>query len=755
MSPLYKIRASLLLGLVCLASAAGLGAATHQPAPGLRQLAAQATDKRAWAALERYARAASDAEQRGQAYFVLGYREFEAGEYPTAAEHLRQAAETDFSLADFARYYWAAAARQAGQAAQALEALDDFPARYPGSALRLEASALRAQALLGAGQPQRAVQELTAEPQVRQRPALAVLLAQAYWDAQRPEEAARLFQEVYYAFPTAPESKTAADALAKLRTDLGGNFPQVSEQIQTARVELLYNKSWHAEALAEYDAFLAERAESPLAPRWKIGRARCLLRLKRAEEAIEALQASLAANPELDAQRLATLVDAHLQRADLAAAQQAVEQLRALYPQSPFYASALYAVGNHVIRQGDWKTAAGYYQLLTESFPDSEYAPEASWRAAWARYLERDSTAAANAFTEHLAHYPDSPHVAAVLYWLGRLAEQGGAVSEARALYELLRKRFVQSYYASQAGQWLEETPRALESGARSEKSSLTVPLAALMSTILLRAPAPVPVCAPVAPNELLRPSLTLQELSLDTLAEQYLLAALSARPEAPELLLALSRLRAVQHNPSAALLDARRVVPRSSEYEFAELPEEIWNLLYPRDYWKLVRGQARANGLDPYLVMGLIRQESAFNPRATSSANARGLMQILPQTASPSRQGRARVARRLYDPAYNLRLGCRYLGSLLRAFDGNLEQALAAYHAGDFRAKDWLSHYQFQERAEFLETIPIPSTRAYVEAVLRDVGIYRRLMRGAAKFADCAPATPPPRKAKRGTNKS
>ncbi|MCJ7503302.1 MAG: hypothetical protein MUP80_09640, partial [Acidobacteriia bacterium] len=74
MSPLYKIRTSLLLGLVCLASAAGLGAATHQPAPGLRQLAAQAADKRAWAALERYARAASDAEQRGQAYFVLGYR---------------------------------------------------------------------------------------------------------------------------------------------------------------------------------------------------------------------------------------------------------------------------------------------------------------------------------------------------------------------------------------------------------------------------------------------------------------------------------------------------------------------------------------------------------------------------------------------------------------------------------------------------------------------------------------------------------
>jgi soluble lytic murein transglycosylase len=137
---------------------------------------------------------------------------------------------------------------------------------------------------------------------------------------------------------------------------------------------------------------------------------------------------------------------------------------------------------------------------------------------------------------------------------------------------------------------------------------------------------------------------------------------------------------------------------------------------------------------------MGLIRQESAFNPRATSSANARGLMQILPQTASRSRRGRARVARRLHDPAYNVRFGCRYLRDLLKTFGGDLEQALAAYHAGDFRVKDWLGKYSFREPAEFIETIPIPATRAYVEAVLRDAAIYRQLMGGAAKFAECQP---------------
>jgi len=112
--------------------------------------------------------------------------------------------------------------------------------------------------------------------------------------------------------------------------------------------------------------------------------------------------------------------------------------------------------------------------------------------------------------------------------------------------------------------------------------------------------------------------------------------------------------------------------------------------------------------------------------------------MQILPQTASRSRRGRAREARKLFDPAYNVRFGCRYLRDLLKASEGSFERALAAYHAGDFRVKDWLGKNSFREPAEFTEAIPIPATHAYVEAVLRDAAIYRQLLSGTAKFARC-----------------
>jgi soluble lytic murein transglycosylase len=234
---------------------------------------------------------------------------------------------------------------------------------------------------------------------------------------------------------------------------------------------------------------------------------------------------------------------------------------------------------------------------------------------------------------------------------------------------------------------------------------------------------------------------LALQALSLDGLAEQYLKASLAARPAQPELRFFLSRLEAGAGNVSAALFEAIKVVPDYPSYEFSELPREMWNLLYPQTYWKLVQRQARANRLDPYLVMGLIRQESGFSARATSSADARGLMQVLPKTASRSKRPSSirSTGTRLYSPAYNVRFGCSYLRDLLKDFDGKPELALAAYNAGDFRVREWLKGNSFRDSSEFLEAIPIHATRVYVESVLRDAAIYRQLLTGSVKFAMCS----------------
>lgn len=163
---------------------------------------------------------------------------------------------------------------------------------------------------------------------------------------------------------------------------------------------------------------------------------------------------------------------------------------------------------------------------------------------------------------------------------------------------------------------------------------------------------------------------------------------------------------------------------------------EGAWNrnllqLVYPFPYRDAVLREARANGLDPYLVAGLIRQESMFNPRARSPVGALGLMQVMPNT------GRT-VARtvgvanfqpaRLTEPALNLRIGTRYLADQIRAHDGRLVDAIAAYNAGPHRVARWKQFPEYRDPDVFIERIPFQETRDYVKIVQQNARIYREV---------------------------
>ncbi|MEO6828546.1 MAG: lytic transglycosylase domain-containing protein, partial [Acidobacteriaceae bacterium] len=143
------------------------------------------------------------------------------------------------------------------------------------------------------------------------------------------------------------------------------------------------------------------------------------------------------------------------------------------------------------------------------------------------------------------------------------------------------------------------------------------------------------------------------------------------------------------------------------------------------------VERESKQQGLDPYLVASLIRQESEFNPSVISYANAWGLMQLLPSVGSEmARKEHVRPFRTAYllDPAVNLKLGTAYFRQLMDEFQGHPEYALAAYNAGDSRVKAWQANGPYASLPEFVESIPFTQTREYVEAILRNREIYRRL---------------------------
>lgn len=703
-----------------------------EPADILRALAERATDRAAWPEIRKYAEAERNLERRGRAYLLLGYRQFEAKADEEAMASLRRAAGTRFSLADFADFYFARAAERASRPQEALAALDRFSARYPRSVLRLEALEVQAGLLLEQRDPARARELLHAEPRTRQRPSLALLLARAYRDAGENLDAALVFQEIFYAHAASPEALEARTQLLALRGVLGEAFPEVPEEIQEARAALLFARSRFTDALADYESLLKARPESPRAARWKLAQARSLMALRRVTEAAKLLTPRFPDESEAEAERLALLAEARARLNEETAMLSVLDELRRRFPRSAAQAPALSAVGAYYVRQGDWKSASVHYRALAEGFPHSRQAAEAHWRVAWAHHLAGDE-AARSAFFDHLNRYPESRYVPAALFWLARIYERRRAWADARFLFRLVSDHFPLTYYAGEARKRLGGLPAEPPAGEKPSED-----LVPLRLRVGAREAPPIPPCLPSETPEVLRPFRTLASLELETLASRYLRLALEAGPAVPYLRLALAEFESGRERYGVGLFAARRMAPDYTRYRFDEMPEGFWRALYPRAYWSLIRREARANGLDPYLIMALVRQESAFDPRATSRADARGLMQVLPRTAAQGRP-RAQVARQLYDPAYNVRFGCRYFSRRLREFGNRVEFALAAYNAGASRVKRWTAERAFSEPAEFFETLPFAETRLYIENVLRDAEIYRQLLTGKAQFAECA----------------
>ena len=149
----------------------------------------------------------------------------------------------------------------------------------------------------------------------------------------------------------------------------------------------------------------------------------------------------------------------------------------------------------------------------------------------------------------------------------------------------------------------------------------------------------------------------------------------------------------------------------------------------FPLSYADKVHENALQQKLDPAILFGLIRRESAFNKNAHSPAGARGLMQIMPKTGRKIARHfneRWHGSNSLYNPVTNLKYGAYYYQKLLKQFDGHYAIALAAYNAGPNRVKQWLPE-ETTPADIWIETIPYRETREYVTSVLAYTLIYQQ----------------------------
>ncbi len=675
-----------------------------------QQLAAVRTAA-AYAGVAAYARQ-HQGEAAAAAYLALGHAYLLDNRFGEAATNLRQAQVAGDALADYAEFLGAKAQHDGGnnQAAEAL--LKDFSERNPDSIFVLQVPELEAQVLLGMNDVAGARRVLAATPEAAGRSGYQLALAEVSQAQGSNEEAGRLYKHVLLTWPLTFEATTARSRL----TALGLESTMTAAEVRSLG-DAYYNGGRYEEASEQYHA-LARQSGSDLAQRngYAVAAAACDLKLKRlTREQAEALAPT---TDENGARRLYLLMELARNRDDLEGQSAYVDLLRTSFPHSQWLSEALFSSGNMYMLRKDYPRAVTYYSELARNFPQNTNAAAAHWRAGWWSYRQGLYPQAAQIFEEQIKQYPGAKETVSALYWRARMYEQQDhQPGMAAAHYRTLIAAYGHFFYAQMARERLV----ALGDAA---------PMTSTASVLGLDkyVPATIPKLDASFPEG--DPHLVKAHLLVNAGLSEYVPQEIAAAPGSGSWSgIAEAKIYASYGETYRAMRVLKRALPFAASAPIKSIPLAYWRILFPESYWETIVAESKKNGLDPYLVASLIRQESEFNPSAISRANAYGLMQMLPSVGRQMarEEGLGSIEpRQLLDPILNIRLGTRYLKQTLDKFGGVAEYALAAYNAGDSRVTDWQAAGPYQGIDEFVESIPFTETREYVQAIVRNQDIYR-----------------------------
>jgi len=691
--------------------------------------------------LAQFAEAHAKSPLGARAALALAYYDFTRNNFSDARTWLDKAA-SDPLLPDYVLYWKGTNDRASGDNEAAYNELAQYRSTYPAGVLGDSAVDGLARAALAIGRPDDAVAALDAYAKTTTKSSLVLLRAQAREKAaeaknELPFAATTDYLDVMYRFPLSDDAKTAAEKIPYVQSQLGEQFPGVPLTTEIVRAEAFYDARRWSDLRVAYQQLLPKLSGA--------AHDRATLRIAQANAQLGGGPSALASlsvtDPDVDAEFLFALSQAYrsAQGRVLCCGRsnpspemfQVIEQLAAKYPQNPWSAEGLFAAGNYYWATLDRGHAVQFYQRMLAAFPAGPNANIARWRIAWTAYLERQPDTEAQ-LEEFLRQYPTSSFVVDALYWLGRVNERANQTQRASAFFTEAKQRFPQTYFGRLA----------------SERLRAIGPQSADPVDFLSQIPPATPLDSfstplPQAAHDAWLKAQALESIGFDNSAEMELRAAYTAT-RAPQLLLAAAQAAVAAGQYSVGIVAMRQLVPQLEARRFDEVPVEAWRVAYPMPYRDAVEREAQRSGLDPMLVAGLIRQESAFNHEAVSSMAAVGLMQLEPTTgqrlARSLRLGYSRS--RLFDPDYNVRLGTVYLSGLLESYM-TPEAALAAYNAGEDRVAEWTMGQNYEETAEFVESIPFTETREYVQIVLRNAELYRQTYANTAATVPPVPAVP------------
>lgn len=633
------------------------------------------------------------------------------------------------TIADYALRLRGKALQNAGSHNEAMRTFAELARDFPDSIRAREARILWATSALQSGQAAQIPNYLQTLNDKSDADAL-LLTAKSYEQQANQLQAIAFYRKAYFFGAGTSAAKEAEPKLSALGQTLA---PLSADEIK-ARADKFYEQKNYVEAANAYTNLLSGFPNAD-ASAINLRRVTAFANAKKMPEATAAfnqISSSASEKPEAFHQLARGYANARL----WAQARATAEEMRAKFPANSWTVKTLTAAG--AAARDAKNTAEESYFLRTAlaAYPNAVEVAGAQFDLAWMEHDNKNFAASSQMLTEHLARYvdKDTTNRGKAGYWAARDSERAGKMREACELYAATMYRYGANWYGYLALQRLTNArgqgkcptaaPFAADSLVGKASANLkTVTVAAETSTA----------------KELARieNSDELATIGFFDSAFEELQEAKKTAANSPQINLGLARYYRSRGDNTSALLALAKSYPDYAQMFPEEMGREEWEFFYPLTNWSEIKSWAKNRRLDPYQVAGLIRQESVFNPRAKSGAQAYGLMQLLIPTAKATARKYGNAAaitgESLFQPALNIELGTAYMRDQFDKF-GRIEFVAVAYNAGPGRVPQWQATLPY-EMDEFVEEIPFRETKGYVQGVIRNSAQYRRLYEENGSF--------------------
>jgi len=682
-------------------------------------------------------------------------REFitETGEvdanFAKALPILSQPSLQEGPLADYAIYYQGLAELRLSRPAEAKRIFQALRSRPPVGYL-VEASALReaeCDEALGDQSAAAAIYDALSKTKTTSPDDVLMRLGKAAKASGDADKAASVFARVYYEFPLSDLSALAGSELESL-PNIQPIAPGSNRyKLELGRAERLFASKRYAQARTAFEA-LHQPAEGDERELVGLRLAECEYFLRRPRNAHDEVRPFIE-HASRQGEALFFYAIAVRELGDEAEYLKTVRRLADDFATQTWAEEALNNLATHYILDNEDAKADEAFREMYQKFPNGRYAERAAWKIGWWAYKNGRYADTVRIFERAAADFPRSDYRPPWLYWSARAHEALKEKPTADARYTLVATDYLNSYYGRLAAKRLD--------GALPQRR-LVVDAVGEPDPAVSEDGTPAATMRPLPPNEQIVRALLGLELYDQAIDELHY--AQKAWGDSSQIQATLGWIYHERGDLRAGINAMKRAYPQYLAAGGEKVPPELLKVLFPVNYWPLIRRYATEHRLDPYMIAALIAQESTFTADVRSAANAYGLMQIVPATGRHyARALHLRYSLRLLTTAEpNLRMGTAYFADLVRQFGGT-HYALASYNAGENRVSRWISERPGVDREEFIDDIPFPETQNYVKKILGTAEDYRRLYgaesgRADADGGDAAPAVrraaakPPPKRA-------